>query len=155
MGPVVAKLAGKYGDHLITIGDPNAIKNAVIPNFEKSAKEAGKDPSKMERAIALTYSIDPDYDKALEGLRKFSGSLVPAMFKYKVCSPLEIENNGKLVGKEILETSYIIATEPEQLIKRIESFVDAGITSFAFGNVSPNLDNGVDAFKEIIPYFKE
>ncbi len=48
MGPKGAKLAGIYGDHLMTVAaDPATLKNVTIPKFEEGAREAGKDPSKM------------------------------------------------------------------------------------------------------------
>ena len=49
-------MAGFYGDHLVTLAtDPQLVKNVVFPNFEAGAKEAGKDPKKMERPVMLTY----------------------------------------------------------------------------------------------------
>jgi alkanesulfonate monooxygenase SsuD/methylene tetrahydromethanopterin reductase-like flavin-dependent oxidoreductase (luciferase family) len=61
IGPKASKMAGFYGDHLVTLAtDPQLVKNVVFPNFEAGAKEAGKDPKKMERTVMLTYMYDPD-----------------------------------------------------------------------------------------------
>ena len=81
MGPKGAKLAGMYGDHLMTVAAaPSTLKNVTIPKFEEGAREAGKDPSKMEHAMLIWYSVDPDPDKAVEGNRFWAGCLVPSMF---------------------------------------------------------------------------
>jgi hypothetical protein len=71
------------------------------------AKEAGKDASKMERAMLVWYSVDPDYEKAIEGLRFWSGCLVPSMFKYPVCDSKEVECHANLVGHEMMKNNYI------------------------------------------------
>jgi G6PDH family F420-dependent oxidoreductase len=156
MGPKGAKLAGKYGDHLMTVAAaPETLKNVTIPQFEAGAKEAGKDPKKMERAMLVWYSIDPDYEKAIEGLRFWSGCLVPSMFKYPVCDSKEVELHANLVGHEMMKNNYMVATDAEGLIKEIKRFKDAGITHFCLGNSSPNVNLGIDVFKEVIPAVTE
>ena len=131
------------------------LKNVTIPQFEAGAKEAGKDPKKMERAMLIWYSVDPDYEKAIEGLRFWSGCLVPAMFKYKVSDATEVELHANLVGHHTMKSAFIVATNAEDLIKEIKRFKNAGITHFCLGNSSPNVDTGIDIFKDVIPAVTE
>jgi secondary-alcohol dehydrogenase (coenzyme-F420) len=156
MGPKGAKLAGKYGDHLMTVAaSPDVLRNVTIPQFEAGAKEAGKDPKKMERAMLVWYSVDPDYEKAIEGLRFWSGCLVPSMFKYPVCDSKEVECHANLVGHQMMKENYIVATDAEGLIREIKRFKNAGITHFCLGNSSPNVNAGIDIFKDVIPAVTE
>lgn len=156
MGQKGARLAGKYGDHLMTVAaDPATLKNVTIPQFEAGAREAGKDPSKMERAMLIWYSVDPDYEKAIEGLRFWAGCLVPAMFKYKVYDSKEVELHANIVGHDMIKNNYMVATNAEDLIKEIKRFKNAGITHFCLGNSSPNVNAGIDIFKDVIPAVKE
>ena len=155
LGPKGAKLAGKYGDHLMTVAaDPDVLKKVTIPMFEEGAREAGKDPKKMERAMLIWYSIDPDFEKAIEGNRFWAGVLVPAMFKYRVFEPKEVQAHAALVSHDLIKKNYICATDAEGLIKEIERFKKAGITHFCLGNSSPNVNAGIDVFKEVIPHVK-
>ena len=156
MGPKGAQLAGKHADHLMTVSaPPSVLKNVTIPNFEKGAREAGKDPSKMEHAMLVWYSIDADYDKAIESLRFWSGCLVPSMFKYRVCNAKEVELHADLVGHDMMKDNFMVATDAEGMIKEIERFKAAGINHFCLGNSSPNVNNGIDIFKEIIPAVRD
>jgi len=156
MGPKGARLAGKYGDHLMTVAaDPSVLKNVTIPNFVKGAADSGKDPSKMERAMLIWYSVDPDYDKAIEGLRFWAGCLVPAMFKYKVYDSREVEAHANIVGHDLIKENFMVATDAEGLIKEIERFKAAGITHFCLGNSSPDVSQGIDVFKDVIPHVKD
>ena len=155
MGPKGAKLAGKYGDHLITVSaDPDTLKKVTIPKFEEGAKEAGKDAKKMERAMLIWYSVDPDFDKAVEGNRFWAGCLVPSMFKYRVSDPPEVQAHADIVGQDLMKKNFMCATDAEGFIKEIERFKKAGITHFCLGNSSPNVNFGIDVFKEIIPHVK-
>ncbi len=130
MGPKGAQLAGKHADHLMTVSaPPSVLKNVTIPNFEKGAREAGKDPSKMEHAMLVWYSVDADYDKAIEALRFWAGCLVPAMFKYKVSDAKEVELHANLVGHDMMKDNFMVATDAEGMIKEIERFKAAGINT--------------------------
>ena len=61
IGPRAAKVAGRLGDHLFTLAtDARYVKEVLMPNFEAGAREAGKDPSTMERAVQPAYVYDPD-----------------------------------------------------------------------------------------------
>jgi len=156
MGPKGAQLAGKHADHLMTVSaPPSVLKNVTIPNFEKGAREAGKDPSKMERAMLVWYAVDADYEKAVEALRFWSGCLVPAMFKYRVSDAKEVELHANLVGHDMMKDNFMVATDAEGMIKEIERFKAAGINHFCLGNSSPNVNLGIDIFKEIIPAVTE
>jgi len=155
MGPKGAKLAGMHGDHLMTVSaDTDTLKNVTIPKFEEGAKEAGKDPKKMEKAMLIWYSVDPDFDKAVEGNRFWAGCLVPSMFKYRVSDPPEVEMHANLVHSDVLQKNFLCATDAEGLISEIERFKQAGITHFCLGNSSPNVNYGIDIFKDVIPAVK-
>lgn len=156
VGPKAAAMAGKWGDHLITGGPGEHIKTTVIPTFEKAAKENGRDPSKMERAMLQWYSVDPDMDKALEGVRFWSGCINPACLQDKsVCDPRTVETFGKEVSHEMLGNLFWVATDAEGMIKHMEEYRKAGISHFACGNSSPNVDFGMDVMKEVIAYYKD
>ena len=60
IGPRSAKLAGRLGDHLVTLAtDAHYVKDVLMPNFEAGAREAGRDPNTMERAVQITCIYDP------------------------------------------------------------------------------------------------
>ena len=55
----------------------------------------------------------------------------------------------------MMKENYMVATDAEALIKEIERFKDAGITHFCLGNSSPDVNRGIDIFKEVIPAVKD
>ena len=47
------------------------------------------------------------------------------------------------------------ATDAEEMIKEIERFKEAGINHFCLGNSSPDVNFGIDIFKEVIPSVRD
>jgi hypothetical protein len=109
----------------------------------------------MEHAMLIWYSVDPDYDKAVEGNRFWAGCLVPSMFKYKVYDPKEVQLHANLVHCDTIKENYMCATDAEEMIKEIERFKEAGINHFCLGNSSPDVNFGIDIFKEVIPAVRD
>ena len=105
-------MAGFYGDHLVTLAtDPQLVKNVVFPNFEAGAKEAGKDPKKMERTVMLTYMYDPD------------GSVDPN-------TTFSSAEDAKIEVAE--EVRVLVASSTEDFIKRVEKFKEIGFDHVVF-----------------------
>ena len=76
-GPKSAALAGKYGDHLMTYGSPEYVKKSVLSYFEEAARNAGKDPARMDKSVYL----DGGYGNLKRLVSKYrvtsAGSLLP------------------------------------------------------------------------------
>ena len=152
-GPKVAELAGKYTDGLLL----DSIEHTnLFEVFEKSAKDAGKDPSSLEKVAEVMVSYDEDYNAALKSCRFWAGSVLPFFFKYDVSDPREIEANGKLVGDEAIEKAWIVATTAEEHIKRIENYIKAGFNHLYFCSSSPDELKFIKFYGEkILPYLRD
>ena len=61
-GPQTAEFAGKEGDGFICTSGKGAelYRDTLLPAVEKGSKEAGRDPSKIERMIEMKVSYDKD-----------------------------------------------------------------------------------------------
>lgn len=130
MGPRASKMAGLYGDHLITMAtDPQLVHDVVFPNFEAGAKEAGKDLTQMERAVLLMYMHDPDQ------------LLDPKMFEIL---PEDIK-------MEVI-SEVLIGHSAEDYIKRVEELKAVGFDHIIFGNMSLDGDSGIKVFEEVLPH---
>ncbi len=134
IGPKAAKMAGSYGDHLITmVTDPQKVHNVVFPNFEAGAREAGKDLKQMERAVFLMYLYDPD------------NILAPSMFEMP--PGMTMEDLKMDVVSEVL-----IGHSAEDFIMRIEELKAVGFNHIIFGNMSMDGDSGVKVFADVLPH---
>jgi coenzyme F420-dependent glucose-6-phosphate dehydrogenase len=154
-GPTVAQLAGKVADGLLTI--PNSedfYKEVLFPALQKGIKLAGRSESDFEKHVEVWISYDEDYEKALDSVRPWAGSLLPVFYKCAIADPREIEKHGGYVGKEQLEKSWVIATSSEAIIKTLEKYKALGFDGIHFTSSSPDQEKFITLFKkEILPYF--
>jgi G6PDH family F420-dependent oxidoreductase len=133
IGPRASKMAGLLGDHLITVArDPSVVRDVIIPNFEAGAREAGKDPAAMERALAVLYFYDPDYLVEPEAMKVSS-------------SEAKIEVAGEGSQMELWHSA-------EDIIQKIEGWKRMGFDHLIFGNFSADCDAGLAVFREVLPH---
>jgi len=155
-GPKVARIAGRYADgFLTTMVDPDKLKNELFKALSDGAREKGRNPDKIERAIELGVSYDEDYNKALKQLHFWRGTMFPFMFKFPIYDPREIEDMGNMVSDEALARAYFVSTKPEDILKPIERAVKLGFNHIYLQSTSPNEEKFLEmAAKEIVPYVK-
>jgi coenzyme F420-dependent glucose-6-phosphate dehydrogenase len=128
-GPTVAEIAGKHADGFLTIGavaEQERYNQVLIPAMEKGAKSAGRDPREIIRGVEIYIAYDEDYEKALHAARFWAGGLVPAMQKYLVSDPREVEQHGLLVGDKQVAQAWSVGTRPEEYVKQLERYVKMG-----------------------------
>jgi coenzyme F420-dependent glucose-6-phosphate dehydrogenase len=156
-GPKTAYLAGKYADGLLTLPAPfDYYKTKLFPSFEKGAKDAGKDPSTLEKIIEIIVSYDEDFDRAVEGARFWAGALVPFFFNYGVYDPRVIESVGRMIAKEYIAQAWMIVTNPEEAIKKTKEYLDAGFTHVQYLSSSPDEEKFIKVWgQKVIPALKE
>lgn len=160
-GRKAAEIAGRYADGLLTTtltttADSEAqFRDVLLPAFEKSAKAAGRNPNEIIKAFEVHLSYDEDYDKALKAARFWAGASLPAMFKYAVTDPREVEEHGNMVGDELIAQSWAVGTNPEDYIKQLERYVKMGFQHLYYVSGSPDEIKTIRMYgKHVIPYIK-
>ncbi len=154
-GLKVAKIAGKYGDGIITImGALKKYGEKFFKVFNEEAKKAGKNPEEMLKAIVLNTSYDENYDEAIKAARYWAATALPFVFKYEIFDPREVEANARMVGNEQLASVRLITNNPNDYIDRIEDLLKIGFNSIFILNSSPDPKKFIKMFGEkIIPSF--
>lgn len=139
LGRRSAELAGAEGDGLVTNElDPVLIKERLLPAFEHGAKQAGKDPDSMLRAVLMPASYDEDRQKALESIGYWKGAAIKAFFDVDYPDPRDIEENGQVVGNDTLEKMMLVMSSAEEGIKKLQKYADLGFTDIILVNSSPD-----------------
>src|SRR5438067_13018664 len=92
-GPQMAKYAGRVADGLICTSGKGAelYRDQLLPAFEEGAREAGKDPSTLEKLIEVKVSFDTDRQRALEDTRLWGALALSGQEKTHVEDPLKME----------------------------------------------------------------
>ena len=155
-GKKACELAGRIGDGLLTSSPSEESLNSVIfPALRKGLTESGREFDTFNKSVEIGMSYSQDYEKALESVRPWGGTMLPIFRKALVTDPREIEACGTLVGDKQLSSSWIIATSSEPFIKAIERFKQLGFNNVHVTSSSPDQCEFIRLFgKEVIPYFQ-
>ena len=154
-GKEAIQTAGRLTDGLITTSKPNTCDD-TFKIFDKAAREAGKDPDKLEKISKPKISYSEDYDKAFKSCEFWRTSKIENAFDRDINDPRQLEKTAKEeVTDEELKKSILIITSIEDLIKPIEEYFKAGFTQVYTHSTSPNEIEFIQKFaKKVLPYFE-
>jgi coenzyme F420-dependent glucose-6-phosphate dehydrogenase len=157
-GPAAAKLAGRVADGFIcTSGKaPELYSETLIPALNEGAEKAGRDPNSIERMIEMKVSFDRDVERALQDTRFWGALALKPEEKMGVEDPMELERLADALPVERAASRWIVSSDPEEQVARIQPYIDLGFTHLVFH--APGLDQ--EGFlrlyaKEVLPRLRE
>ena len=140
MVPASAEFAGKYGDGLITVGgeEPQTY-GKIFENFSAGARDMGKDPNRMPRMVEIAVDYTDDKEKAIECRKAYwAGTFVPALFTERIYTPELSEQNGKVVGSDVISEAVCISADLEDHVKLAQEYIDLGFDHLIFHSACPD-----------------
>jgi len=135
-GPKMAEIAGRFCDGILTLGPPDYLRKVIIPAFEKGARDAGKDPTKLSKMVFIDTSYNPDIGKAIAKARLYGGVLIPECYSV-VQDPRIIEQRSSLVRDDVLMSVFTIASKPEEIVEKYASYIKVGFDTLIWAEISP------------------
>ena len=148
IGSRAANLAGRLGDHLITLANnPQYIRDELFPALEAAARASGRDPSTMERVGHFSYVYDPDQVVRPENLQQDAGTI-----------------SGGAMSKAFLSGVISVFHDAEDFIRKIEEMKRMGYTHLAIANGSMAIEKGsrtppdeaasLTIWKDVLPHVR-
>ena len=133
-GPKAAAVAGRWGDGLWTLADPEMAPD-MIEAYRAAASDAGREPGEI--ILQAQFSWAEDDDAALEGARVWKGAQPGEFFKDDWHDPAAMYEHGeKQVSDDELRAALIIGSDPGAHVERIREIEELGATTVALMNVS-------------------
>ncbi|HKO37073.1 MAG TPA: TIGR03557 family F420-dependent LLM class oxidoreductase [Solirubrobacterales bacterium] len=144
-GPEAAKVAGRWGDGIWTLADPESAPG-IVDAYRGAAEDAGREPGEV--ILQAAFSWAPDDDAALEGCRVWKGSQPKEFYRDDWHDPGAMyEEAESQVSDEELKEAMIISSDPEAHAERIREVEDLGATVVALMN-----NSGADPLAAIETY---
>ncbi|MCC6386368.1 MAG: TIGR03557 family F420-dependent LLM class oxidoreductase [Dehalococcoidia bacterium] len=155
--PASARFAGRIGDGLLTVGGKEpAFYRELLGEFEAGAREAGKDPASLPRAIELSVSYGNPRDRALAAKKQFwAGAMVPALFRHRIYTPAESAANGAVVGEDVMAKA-MFSDDPAEHVAFARAFLDLGFTDLVFHSPGPDQRAFIAGYgRDVLPRLRE
>jgi coenzyme F420-dependent glucose-6-phosphate dehydrogenase len=144
-GPKAAAVAGRQGDGLWTLADPESVPE-ILDAYRGAAEDAGREPGEIVLQTAFSWAEDDD--AALEGCRVWKGSQPDEFYKDEWHEPEAMHEEGqRQTSDEELKEAMIIAADPEVHLERIREVEGMGATTVALMN-----NSGADPLAAIATY---
>jgi coenzyme F420-dependent glucose-6-phosphate dehydrogenase len=133
-GPKAAGVAGRWGDGLWTLADPESAPDA-IDAYRSAAEDAGREAGEILLQVGFSWAEDDD--AALEGARVWKGAQPDEFYTDDWHSPKDMFEEGeRQVSDDDLKDAFIISSDPEQHAERIREVEQMGATTVVLMNNS-------------------
>jgi coenzyme F420-dependent glucose-6-phosphate dehydrogenase len=133
-GPRAAGVAGRWGDGLWTLADPEQGPE-IMDAYRSAAEDAGKEPGEI--VLQAQASWAPDDDAALEAARIWKGAQPGEFYTDDWHEPQKMYERGEdQVSDDELREALIISADPEVHAERLREMERMGATIVAVMNVS-------------------
>jgi coenzyme F420-dependent glucose-6-phosphate dehydrogenase len=133
-GPKAAAVAGRWGDGLWTLGDPERVPG-LIDAYRGAADDAGREAGEI--LLHAGFSWASDEDAAFEGARVWKSAQVDEYYTEDWHEPTEMYEHAEAnVSDEDLRESFIVSADPDVHAQRIRELEKLGASIVVLQNCS-------------------
>jgi coenzyme F420-dependent glucose-6-phosphate dehydrogenase len=139
-GPQAAQVAGRYGDGLWTIGDPETAPEVVEAYREACAKN-GKDVGEI--IVQAGFHLADDEQRAIDGARHWKATQLDEVYKDPLHDPAEMlaKAEDEMSDEEFAHEGFLVGADAGEHVERIremESSAGASVVCLQLiGNADP------------------
>ena len=124
-GPQAAEVAGRYGDGLWTLGDPESAP-AVIAAYREACARNGKEVGEI--IVQSGFSWAPSDEEAIAGARKWKPTQLPELYLEDIADQEEMQRRAdeQMTDEQFAKEGFIVAADPEEHVERIREIRELG-----------------------------
>lgn len=156
-GPTSARMAGDLGDGIVMANaDPSYVTSDIFPAVKTGIKRSERNDTMedLERVLHIHCSYGESTEAALETCKPWRTTLLPEM--RNLSDPRYLQEHGEKVDVAHLRDSFVVFTDPKELIHATQEAIDVGFNHIVYQSSSPDQDAFIQmAKREVIPSFSE
>ncbi len=138
-GPQAAQVAGKYGDGLWTLGDPESAPE-VIDAYKEACGRNGKDVGEI--IVQAGFHLADDEERAIAGARHWKPTQLPELYRDDIHDPAEMQRlaDEKMSDEEFAHEGFLVGADAGEHVERIREMESVGATVVCLqliGNADP------------------
>src|SRR5262249_34554341 len=128
----------------------------LLPAFDEGAREAGKDPARLDKMIEVKVSFDTDRHRAMQDTRLWGALALSGQEKTGVEDPIEMERLADALPVERTATRWIVSTDPEEHVEKLMFYIDLGFNHLVFHAPGNDQRRFMDLYAErVLPMLRK
>jgi coenzyme F420-dependent glucose-6-phosphate dehydrogenase len=154
-GPKAAAIAGKYGDGLWSLGDPEAVPE-IVKAYRKACSDHGREPGEI--ILQSGFCLHDDEQAAIDATRKWKATQLGDSYLRDFHDPAEMyaKAEEKISDEEFAKEGFIVTASAEEAAGRVREIADLGATVVCLqgiGDIDPV--GSVERFgREVLPQLR-
>ena len=117
-GEQAARIAGKHGDGVWTMGDPE-IAPGVIEAYRASCEEHGREPGEVILQAGFAWAGADDV--AVGGAKRWKPTQLPEIYREDIWDPAQMQKlaDEQMTDEEFAKEGFIVSADPDEHVERI------------------------------------
>jgi len=126
-GPQSAQLAGRYGDGLWTLGDPEKAP-AIVDAYRAACDDNDREPGEIIFHAGFAWAGDDS--AAIEGARHWKPTQLPELYLEDIADQADMQRRAdeQMSDEEFAHEGFLISSDPDEHVERIREMERAGAT---------------------------
>jgi coenzyme F420-dependent glucose-6-phosphate dehydrogenase len=124
-GPQAAEIAGRHGDGLWTLADPDTTP-AVIAAYRDSCERHGREPGPVIMTVGFAWAQSES--EAIAGARRWKPTQLAEVYRDDIHDPVEMQRlaDEKMSDEEFAHEGFLISSDPEEHERRLGELQELG-----------------------------
>jgi coenzyme F420-dependent glucose-6-phosphate dehydrogenase len=132
--PQAARVAGRWGDGVWTLGDPDAAPH-IVDAYREAAHDAGRTAGEV--ILQTGFAWAEDEETLLRGARLWRGTQPSEVYVEPIDASSTIQRFSRdRIDDQALERGAIISTQVDEHVERIRDLQDLGATVVCLQNIA-------------------
>jgi coenzyme F420-dependent glucose-6-phosphate dehydrogenase len=124
-GPQAARIAGKWGDGVWTMGDPETAPE-VTDAYRESCAEHGREPGEVIFQSGFAWAESEE--AAIDGARRWKPTQLPEVYLEDIHDPAEMQRiaEEKVSDEQFAKHGFMVGSEPDEFAERLRELQRLG-----------------------------
>ena len=117
-GPQAAQIAGRYGDGLWTLGDPDSAPE-VIDAYREACAKSGKDVGEIILQSGIAWAEDEA--EAIAGAKRWKPTQLPELYRDEIPDQDDMQRRAEeqMSDEQFAKEGFIVGSDPGEHVERI------------------------------------
>lgn len=126
-GPQAAAIAGRHGQGLWTLGDPESAPE-IIDAYREACQKNGKEEGEIILQSGMAWAQDGD--QAVQGARRWKPTQLPELYRDDIHDPDDMQRRAddQMSDEDFAASGFIISADPDEHIQRVREIEQIGAT---------------------------